>query len=73
MITIDLLLHAQAVSNLYQRTRPSRVFAKAIKDVDAGKPLSADFIESIKSCIKKIQFDDKTMRLEKLSKEWNKQ
>lgn len=70
MITIDLLLHAQAVSNLNQRTRPSRVFAKAIKEIDAGKPLSADFIESIKSCIKKVRFDDRTMRLERVSKEW---
>lgn len=70
MITIDLLLHAQAVSNLNQRTRPSRVFAKAIKDIDAGKQLSADFIESIKSCIKKVRFDDRTMRLEQISKEW---
>lgn len=70
MITIDLLLHAQAVSNLYKPNRASRVFARAIKEVDAGNPLSADFIESIKSCIKKVRFADRTMRLERVAKEW---
>jgi len=73
MITIDLLLHAQAVSNMYKPTRASRVFAKAIKEMDAGNPLSDDLVVSIKSCVNKVKFADKTNRLYQIAQEWNKQ
>ena len=70
-MTLDLLLYAQAVAP--EGSRASRVLAKAIKELDAGKQLTEEFIVNIKSCIKKIQYHDRGLRLEKTVKEWNAQ
>jgi hypothetical protein len=68
---LDLLLYAQAVAP--EGSRASRVLAKAIKELDAGKQLTEEFIVNIKSCIKKIQYYDRGLLLEKTVKEWNAQ
>jgi hypothetical protein len=70
-MTLDLLLYAQAVAP--EGSRASRVLAKAIKELDAGKQLTEEFIVNIKSCIKKIQYHDRGLLLEKTVKEWNAQ
>ena len=70
-MTLDFLLYAQAVAP--EGSRAKRVLAKAIKEVDAGKQLADDFVFNIKCCIKKIQYHDRGMRLEKTVKEWNAQ
>jgi hypothetical protein len=70
-MTLDLLLYAQVVAP--EGSRAKRVLAKAIKELDAGKQLTEEFIVNIKSCIKKIQYHDRGLRLEKTVKEWNAQ
>lgn len=70
-MTLNFLLYAQAVAP--QGSRASRVLAKAIKELDAGKQLTEDFVVNIKSCIKKIQYHDRGLLLEKTVKEWNAQ
>jgi hypothetical protein len=70
-MTLNFLLYAQAVAPEGSRAR--RVLAKAIKELDAGKQLTEEFIINIKSCIKKIQYHDRGLLLEKTVKEWNAQ
>lgn len=70
-MTLNFLLYAQAVAP--QGSRASRVLAKAIKELDAGKQLTEDFVVNIKNCIKKIQYHDRGLLLEKTVKEWNAQ
>lgn len=66
-MNLELLLYAQAVS---PGGRSKRVLAKAIKEIDAGRELSASLIESVKASIKSIQYHDRGMRLENAVKEW---
>ena len=70
-MTLNFLLYAQAVAPEGSRAR--RVLARAIKELDAGKQLTDDFVINIKSCIKKIQYYDRGLLLEKTVKEWNAQ